>query len=122
MALGTGTRIIAALGGVVADDAPADDNHLEREKSPLARRVLIVDDEAGLRELVKCQLEKAGFQTREAATGIEALEAARGWKPDAVVLDLMLSDIPGTDVCRVLRSDPKSARVPRSRLDGRVTH
>jgi len=74
--------------------------------SPVNQRILIVDDEADLRELVRYQLEKAGFQTRQAATGSEALDAARSWKPDAVVLDLMLPDIPGTDVCRVLRSDP----------------
>jgi two-component system phosphate regulon response regulator PhoB len=72
----------------------------------LSQRILIVDDEADLRELVRYQLEGAGFQTREATTGSEALDAARSWKPDAVILDLMLPDIPGTEVCRALRSDP----------------
>ena len=72
----------------------------------MAKRILIVDDEGDLRELVKYNLEQSGFQTREASTGSEALEATRTWKPDAVILDLMLPDLPGTDVCRILRADP----------------
>jgi two-component system phosphate regulon response regulator PhoB len=72
----------------------------------MPKRILIVDDEADLRDLVQYNLEQAGFQTRQAGTGSEAIEVARAWKPDAVVLDLMLPDLPGTDVCRILRSDP----------------
>ena len=70
-------------------------------------RVLIVDDEKDLCDLVKYHLEEAGFETRQAVTGSDALEVAKSWKPDAVVLDLMLPDLPGTEVCRILRSDPR---------------
>ena len=72
----------------------------------MSKRILIVDDEADLRDLVQYSLEQAGFEARHAATGSEALAVARAWKPDAVILDLMLPDLPGTDVCRILRSDP----------------
>ncbi len=74
----------------------------------MPQRVLIVDDEADLCALLKYHLEEAGFQTRQALTGGEALETARRWKPDAVILDIMLPDLSGTEVCRILRSDPRS--------------
>jgi two-component system phosphate regulon response regulator PhoB len=67
--------------------------------------VLIVDDERDLAELLDFNLKAAGFSTRVAATGEAALIAAREQRPELVLLDLMLPDIPGTEVCRQLRAD-----------------
>jgi two-component system phosphate regulon response regulator PhoB len=67
--------------------------------------VLIVDDERDLAELIDFNLKSAGFSTHVAATGEAALSSAREQRPELVLLDLMLPDMPGTEVCRQLRSE-----------------
>jgi two-component system, OmpR family, phosphate regulon response regulator PhoB len=67
--------------------------------------VLIVDDERDLAELIDFNLQAAGFSTRVAATGEAALAAASEQTPQLVLLDLMLPDISGTEVCRQLRTN-----------------
>jgi two-component system OmpR family response regulator len=66
-------------------------------------RVLIVDDDPALREVVRIALTRAGFETEEAGDGPRALAAFAAAPFDAVVLDVTLPDMDGTDVCRVLR-------------------
>ena len=73
--------------------------------------VLIVDDEQDLAALVEFNLQQAGFETHIAMTGAQALELARQRIPDVVLLDLMLPDISGKEVCRQLRADPRTAEV-----------
>jgi two-component system phosphate regulon response regulator PhoB len=68
--------------------------------------VLIVDDEHDLAQLIDFNLKAAGFSTHVAGTGEAALAAARAQRPDLVLLDLMLPDMPGTEVCRQLRAGP----------------
>jgi phosphate regulon transcriptional regulator PhoB len=75
-------------------------------------RILVVDDEADLRELVTYNLQKEGFDVSAAASGDEALTAVRKQSFDLVVLDLMLPGVQGVEVCRMLRGDPKTARIP----------
>ncbi len=72
-------------------------------------RVLVVDDEDDIRKLVAFNLEKAGFVVKAVANGREALAQARSWSPAVIVLDLMLPDISGPEVCRTLREDPSCA-------------
>ena len=74
--------------------------------------VLVIDDEPDLLELVRINLEQAGYRTSTAASGRGALEALRRSRPDLIVLDLMLPDLSGMDVCRRLRSDPETADLP----------
>ncbi len=66
-------------------------------------RVLIVDDDPALREVVRIALVRAGFETTEAADGAAALARAAADLPDLIVLDVMLPELDGTDVCRALR-------------------
>jgi two-component system, OmpR family, phosphate regulon response regulator PhoB len=66
--------------------------------------VLIVDDEHDLASLLDFNLRSAGFSTAVASTGEAALHAARERRPELVLLDLMLPDMPGTEVCRQLRA------------------
>jgi two-component system phosphate regulon response regulator PhoB len=73
--------------------------------------VLIVDDERDLAELIDFNLRAAGFSTHVAATGEDALSAAFEQRPDLVLLDLMLPDMPGTEVCRRLRAEAQTANV-----------
>ena len=74
--------------------------------------VLIVEDEIDLLELIDFNLKQAGYETILAKTGAEALAAARSKRPDIILLDLMLPDLQGSDVCRVLRADPLTETTP----------
>jgi two-component system, OmpR family, phosphate regulon response regulator PhoB len=77
----------------------------------MAIRILVVDDEPDLLDLVRLSLSEAGFAVETAGSGQQALEALRRAAPDLVVLDLMLPDMPGTEVCRFIRSRPETADV-----------
>ena len=66
--------------------------------------LLIVDDEPDLLDTLDYSLRKEGYRTRTAATGRSALDAAAQETPDLVILDLMLPDLSGTEVCRRLRA------------------
>lgn len=68
-------------------------------------RVLVVDDEPNLTELISMALRYEGWDVRSAATGMAAVRAARDLAPDAVVLDMMLPDIDGMEVLRRMRAD-----------------
>jgi two-component system phosphate regulon response regulator PhoB len=75
--------------------------------------VLVVEDERDLLETLIFNLEREGYETRRAQTGEEALERAfEEPHPDLVVLDLMLPDISGTEVCKELRADERTAQIP----------
>src|SRR5580765_8558821 len=77
---------------------------------PAEGRVLVVDDETNITELVAMALRYVGFEVATAASGREALAAVPGFRPDLVVLDVMLPDLDGFEVCRRLRAD--GVRVP----------
>ncbi|MCG8588934.1 MAG: response regulator [Proteobacteria bacterium] len=78
----------------------------------MAARILVVDDEPDLLELVRFNLQQSGFQVETSSNASEAIDALRRATPDLVVLDLMLPDRPGTDVCREIRSDPSLQELP----------
>ena len=82
-------------------------------------RVLIVDDDPDIVRLLTYNLGQAGFQTAVAGTGREALRAIQKDPPDIVVLDLMLPDIDGMEVCRTIRQQETSRRVPVLMLTAR---
>lgn len=70
-----------------------------------AKKILVVDDEKKIVDIVKAYLEKEGYQVVVAYDGISALELAKSQSPDLIVLDLMLPEISGWDVCRQLRKN-----------------
>ena len=74
--------------------------------------VLLVDDERDLLSLVDFNLRAAGFETALATTGEQALAQLRRRVPDLVLLDLMLPDVPGTEICRQIKADPRTRHVP----------
>jgi two-component system alkaline phosphatase synthesis response regulator PhoP len=84
-----------------------------------APRVLVVDDEPDIVELVAANLRKEGFEVLGAGDGSRALTLARDEAFDLIVLDLMLPDIQGLEVCRALRRDPRTAAVPLIMLTAR---
>ena len=74
--------------------------------------ILIVDDEEDVLELVRYNLDKNGFRVETATTGEEALIKARAKLPDLVILDLMLPNIDGLEVCKKLKNDSKTQNIP----------
>ena len=74
--------------------------------------ILIVDDERDLRSLLDFNLRQAGFETLLAASGAEAQSQLRRRTPDLVLLDVMLPDLSGTELCRQVKSDPRTKHVP----------
>lgn len=81
----------------------------ERGPGQPADRLLVVDDEPTLRELLSATLRFAGFEVTSVATGTEAIEAARTRQPDLVLLDVMLPDLDGFEVARRLRAGARDA-------------
>ena len=78
----------------------------------MSKRVLVVDDEKDIVDLVAYNLEKEGFRVLKAYDGEKALELARTSKPNLILLDLMLPGIQGLEVCKILRNKPETASVP----------
>lgn len=76
------------------------------------KKVLIVEDEQDILQLVKHYLEKEGFRPITAISGLDALKKIKEEKPDLVVLDLMLPEMDGLEVCKRLRSVPDTAMLP----------
>ena len=74
-------------------------------KESNGKRILIVDDEANIRDLIASSLKFKNFEVRTSATGSEALIAAVEFKPHAIVLDVMLPDLDGFEVCRRIRNE-----------------
>jgi phosphate regulon transcriptional regulator PhoB len=83
-------------------------------------KVLVVDDEKDIVELVRYHAEKAGFRCVTAGDGASALRLVREQRPDLVVLDLMLPGLDGLEVCRQLRREPATARLPVIMLTARA--
>ena len=82
-------------------------------------RVLIVDDDPDILRLVSYNLSHAGLEISTASTGREALDTIRKHRPDLIVLDLMLPDIDGMEVCRTLRQQQSFRRIPILMLTAR---
>ena len=75
-------------------------------------RVLVVDDEPDAIELIRFNLKASGYDVLTAEDGEEALLKARKFSPDLILLDVMLPEIDGLEVCKILRRDPATATLP----------
>jgi len=87
-------------------------------------RILIVDDERDFIELVQYRLSALGCEFIVANDGVQALSQARQFKPDLILLDILLPDLDGLSVCEILRRQPGTKKIPiifMSALSGTVT-
>jgi len=78
----------------------------------MSDRILIVDDEPDILELLEYNLRQAGYSVVTANDGASALSSVRDQHPDLILLDLMLPDVSGTEVCKQLRKDPATELIP----------
>lgn len=80
--------------------------------SPRPKKILIVEDEPDIAQLVRHYLEKEGYHPSIAKTGLEALNLVISEHPDLVILDIMLPQMDGLEVCKALRHKPETALLP----------
>ncbi|MFM7486685.1 MAG: response regulator transcription factor, partial [Cytophagales bacterium] len=73
----------------------------------VAQKILVVDDEEPILELLKYNLEKEGYDVKAASDGVQALELAKKFQPDLVLLDIMMPRMDGVETCRQLRAMPE---------------
>lgn len=76
------------------------------------KKVLIVDDEINILELLEFNLKKSGFEVLKAENGIRAIDICNKSRPDIVILDLMLPDLDGIEVCKKLRLNKETQYIP----------
>jgi len=86
----------------------------------MSTRVLVVEDDPDIAELVARYLEKAGYMTARVSSGRDALDAVRAKAPDLIVLDVMLPHVDGLEVCRLLRANDHTASIPIIMLTARA--
>jgi two-component system alkaline phosphatase synthesis response regulator PhoP len=80
--------------------------------SPTPKKILIVEDEPDIAQLVKLYLEKDGFRPTIAKTGVEGLKLVKAERPDMVILDLMLPEMDGLEICKRIRTSLDTALLP----------
>ena len=83
-------------------------------------RVLIVDDDQVIQQLLEVNLELEGYEIAKASDGEQALEKVRAFDPDLVLLDVMMPKVDGREVCRRIKADPTTAHVPVIFLSARA--
>jgi len=83
-------------------------------------KILVVDDDAVIQQLIEVNLELEGYEVDKASNGQEALDKVAQDAPDLILLDVMMPRMNGRDVCRLLKSDPKTASIPIIFLSARA--
>ena len=78
----------------------------------MAKRILVIEDYLSTARFLTYTLEQEGFQTSVARNGIEGLRKAQEEKPDLIILDVMLPGLDGFELCRRLRADAETAKLP----------
>ncbi|MDH5327936.1 MAG: ATP-binding protein [Gammaproteobacteria bacterium] len=129
-AIGKGTTFSAHLPADVVDNKDGQDllyrsgeprNRIKSAKTKVERRravstILVIDDDADIRNLVKIYLNKEGFKVETAADGMTGLEMARKIKPDAITLDVMMPGVGGWTILKELKDDPVLKSIPVAML------
>jgi len=86
------------------------------------KRILVVDDEPDFCAIVQGQLEKEGFAVELAYDGVEGMQKVKASPPDAIVLDVMMPEMDGYEMCKKLKSDEKYADIPVILLTAVASH
>ena len=87
--------------------------------SDVAAKVLVVDDDPGITEIVDAFLSTAGYEVKVENTSDGAIQCAKNWKPDVILLDIMMPVMDGYDVCASLKNNQSTADIPVVFLTGK---
>jgi signal transduction histidine kinase/CheY-like chemotaxis protein len=101
---GTGHRVDSLVRKI--------EKQVKRGDAPVGADILVVDDDANLRELLQQQLGERGYRVRMASNGYEAIGQVRAKRPDLVILDVMMPELSGFDVAAMLKGDPSTESIP----------
>ncbi len=82
-------------------------------------KILVVDDEPEITEIVETFLTENGFKVQTENEPAKAVEKARAFKPDVILLDIMMPGVDGYDICQALKKDPEFSNVPIIFLTGK---
>jgi DNA-binding response OmpR family regulator len=85
------------------------------------KRVIIVDDDRDLCQMLKMRLERDGFETKVAGNGLRLISSLRVDRPDLILLDVMMSWIDGFDLCKALKQNPEFSNIPVFIMSGRTS-
>src|SRR5262249_46636519 len=96
-------------------------NSLTQQRGTGTRKtILVVDDSPTIRKLVTMTVERRGYATRTAGTGLEAIDVIRDWGvPDLILLDITMPGMDGCPLCRLLRQNTETTNVPIIMLSGK---
>lgn len=86
----------------------------------MSKKILIVDDEQDLVDMVSIRLEAAGFEIITASDGLEGLNKAKAENPDLIILDVMMPKMDGNKVCGLLKADARYKKIPIIMFTARV--
>lgn len=86
------------------------------------KKILIVEDEKDILDLIRMYLERESYRTLTTMTGFEALKLARAEHPHLIILDLMLPEMDGFEVCRHIRADPTISGTPIIMVTAKAEH
>ena len=86
----------------------------------MAHRVLAVDDDPVIQRLLEVNLEMEGYEVRLASDGLQAVDAARDFQPDVILLDVMMPNMDGWEACATIKQDPNLADTPVVFLSARA--
>ncbi len=86
----------------------------------MSRFVLVVDDDREIRQMLCVLLQISGFEAEVAVDGIDALNKLRQRQPDIMVLDVMMPNMDGLTLCKLLREEPQTAKMPIVMLSGKM--
>jgi len=88
--------------------------------SPQTKLILVADDEPDIVTIVEMILRSQGYDVLKAANGLEALELAERHSPDLILLDIMMPDMDGWEVLRLLRVDPSTSEIPVAMISAKT--
>jgi DNA-binding response OmpR family regulator len=88
--------------------------------SPQMKLILVADDEPDIVTIVEMILRSQGYDVLKAANGLEALELAERYSPDLILLDIMMPDMDGWEVLRLLHVDPSTAEIPVAMISAKT--
>ena len=78
----------------------------------MAKRVLIADDEEDVKDVMRMFLETRGYEVETAYDGLDALDRVKAWRPDVVLLDIMMPVVDGIQVCKTIKADEATKKIP----------